>query len=151
MKHQVSLYNILGYHRGPLVQILCALDFFWVQNQGFFEVVLFSSSSSIHCHFLMLSWASAVKFMKLYASSNPSWCAVLMLHSIICDFWWTSSAPIMSDDNTRLDKAPIHQNPNSNFYKFMCLFFILHHITKIFLAFQLNFTGFSVKFKILLI
>ena len=54
--------------------------------------------------------------MKLYTNSNPSWCAVLMLHLLICDLWWASSASTMSEDNTGLDKAPmtpIHQNPKT--------------------------------------
>ena len=69
--------------------------------------------------------STAIKFMKLYTNSNPSWCAVLMLHLLICDLWWASSASTMSEDNTGLDKAPmtpIHQNPKTqnqtypNFY-----------------------------------
>ena len=66
--------------------------------------------------------------MKLYTNSNPSWCAVLMLHLLICDLWWASSASTMSEDNTGLDKAPmtlIHYMFLNLFLKYLvCCYFI---------------------------
>ena len=124
MKHQVNLYSFLAYHRGPWVQALCALDSFWGTQSSIPWSHFLLSASSIHYRFLVLSLATAIKFMKLYTNSNSSWCAVLMLHLLICDFWCASSASIMSKYNTGLDKAPmtpIHQNPIFNYTCFCCI------------------------------
>ena len=96
MKHLINLNSFFAYHKGPWVQALYALDSFCVHSLSFPELTLFSSSYSIYYNFLVLSWITAIKFIKFYTNSNPSWCTVLMLHLLICDFWWASSTFIMS-------------------------------------------------------